>query len=300
MQAIRAVAGEHALSLIRAALCAFCLSLCITPANAAFEVGAGGAYTTSLGGAFSAGVESAEAVWFNPAAAAKIRTARATSTHGVLFAALPESPSINSGAVVWPSEWGTAQVGYWRLGADKWSESSLLMGWARSVHPRLALGAQLNTSGWRSGKYGRRYWGGNIGGLYEVGWLTPHAYMRLSFVLANLGVSRESANGRLTGQRGRSYTAGMQVATTERLLLIDVEGQDDEWQVRAGYEAKVRAGLMLRVGASVFSGDTLNRTWHTGLGYEWKNVHFDYAFSHSVDLGSFGATHRFAVGCFWN
>lgn len=294
------VAGEHALSLIRAALCSLCLSLCSLPANAAFEVGAGGAYTASLGGAFSAGVESAEAVWFNPAAAAKQRVARATSTHGLLFATLPESPSTNSAALVWPSSWGTAQVGYANLRADQWSESSLLMGWARSVHPRLALGAQLSTNSWHSGKYERRHWAGNIGGLYEVGWLTSHTHMRLSFVLANWAASTESASGRQTGQRARSYTVGLQVKTTERLLLVDVEGQGDEWQVRAGYEAKLRAGLMLRVGASAFSGETLNRTWHTGLGYEWKNVQFDYAFSHSVDLGSFGATHRFGIGCFWN
>ncbi len=300
MGAILAAAEEHVLSLIRVALCALYLSCWVAPAYAAFEVGGGGAYTTSLGGAFSAGVESAEAVWFNPAAVARLRIPRLTSTHGVLFAALPESPTIHSGAVAWPGGWGTAQVGYSTLRADEWSESSLLLGVARSVHSRLSLGMQIRANGWRSGPYARGHWLANFGGLYEVGWLTPHIYMRTSFVLSNLSAAQASENGRPTGQRARSYTVGMQLVSTGRTLLLDVEGLDDEWQLRAGYEAQVRDGLMVRLGVRLYSGDTINRTWHTGLGYEWKKLHFDYAFSHSVDLNSFGAAHRFGIGCYWN
>jgi len=299
VEAILADAEEHALLPIRVVLCAFWLSALVAPVSAAFEVGGGGAYTASLGGAFSAGIESAETVWFNPAAAAKLRIPRMTSTQGVLFAALPESPSIHSGAAAWPRAWGTVQAGYSTLRAEQWNESSLLLGLARVIHPRLALGAQVSTNGWRSGKYSRRHWAGNIGGLYEAGWLTSRTYMRLSFVLANLGATRVSARGRPTGQRARAYTVGAQVVSAERTLLIDVERQEDEWQLRAGYEAKVRDSLMIRLGARVYSSDTINRTWHIGLGYEWKNLHFDYAFSHSVDLGSFGAAHRFGVGSFW-
>jgi hypothetical protein len=270
------------------------------PARAAFEVGGGGAYTTSLGGAFTAGIESAETVWFNPAAAARLRIPRLTSTHGLLFAALPESPVVHSGAGAWPQKWGTVQAGYSMLRADGWNESKLLLGVARPVHPRLALGAQLSTSAWRSDKYSRRHWLGNLGALYEVGWLSSSTYMRLSLVLANLGATRVTASGRPTGQRDRSYTVGMQMVSARRTVLLDAEQQGDEWQLRAGYESKVRDRLMLRLGARVYSGDTINRTWHVGLGYEWKKVHFDYAFSHSIDLSSFGATHRFGIGCFWD
>ncbi|MFT5088850.1 MAG: hypothetical protein ACI906_002867 [Candidatus Latescibacterota bacterium] len=299
MEAIQAGAEEHALLLIRL-VCAFWLSALVAPVGAAFELGGGGAYTTSLGGAFSAGVESAEAVWFNPAAAARLRTARMTSTHGTIFTSLPESPSVHSASAAWPASWGTAQVGYSTLRADSWNESSLLLGLARVVHPRLALGAQLGTNGWESGKFARRHWLGNIGGLYEAGWLTSKSYVRMSFVLANLGSGRVSANERSTGQRDRSYTLGMQVVSAERTLLFDAELQEGDWQFRAGYEAKVRDLLKMRFGARVYSGDTVNRTWHAGMGYEWKKVHFDYAFSHSIDLSTFGATHRFGVGYFWN
>lgn len=299
MEAIEAGAEEHALLLIRF-VCAICLTALVAPVGAAFELGGGGAYTTSLGGAFSAGVESAETVWFNPAAAARLRIARMTSTHGTIFSSLSESPSIHSGSAAWPREWGTAQAGYSTLRADQWNESSLLFGLARAIHPRLALGAQVRTNSWDSGKYARRHWLGNIGGLYEAGWLTSNAYMRLSFVLANLGAKRVGANGRSTGQRASSYTMGMQVVSAERVLLFDAELQEGDWQLRAGYEVQVRDLLKMRFGARVYAGDTVNRTWHTGMGYEWKKLHFDYAFSHSIDLSSFGATHRFGVGYFWN
>jgi hypothetical protein len=69
--------------------------------------------------------------------------------------------------------------------------------------------------------------------------------------------------------------------------------------MRGGYQSELRAGLKLRIGTTVHIEDTLNRIGHIGLGYEWKNIAFDYAFSHSYDLVGFGADHRFGVGYLW-
>ncbi len=172
------------------------------------------------------------------------------------------------------------------------------MGYGRVLHPRLALGAQMRTAGWSSGRYGQRRWLANIGALYEAGWVSSRAYVRFSVVVANVGRD-VSKSARSSGMPERLHTLGMQVRNGTRALLLDLGTQGGDWQVRCGYESVLRAELKLRLGATVLRGDTVSRTGHVGLGYEWKNVHFDYAFSRSYDLNDFGADHRFGIGYAW-
>jgi len=270
----------------------------IQPASAAFELGGGGAYSTALGGAFASSVQSVESIWFNPAPSARIGTSRVSSTHGTLWSGLEESPSIHSVNSAWVSKWGTLQVGYSTLRAQGWEESEVLLGGSRILTPRLALGIQVQRNGWEADRLGRNHWVGNIGVLYEAGWITKQTYVRFSGVWANIG-SGLSSSGRRTGQRPRSVTLGMQVVGRGRVGSIDCRREDDRWDVRAGYESELRDGLMARLGARMYLANTVNRSGHVGLGYEWRNMRFDYAFSQSLDLGSFGAQHRFGIGYVW-
>ena len=69
-------AEEHVLSRIKQLLCAMWITFAITgPVRAAFEIVDGGAYAMSMGGALSAEIGSAETIWFNPAASAKLNMA---------------------------------------------------------------------------------------------------------------------------------------------------------------------------------------------------------------------------------
>lgn len=298
--AARGAGGEeHALSPIRSWLLFInCLGLSVVgPVGAALETGAG-AYSTALGNAFSAGVESAEGVWFNPATSARLRLPRVAITQGALYSGLSDRPSISAAAGVWPRRWGTLQAGFSGLWADDWAESQWLLGYGRVLHPRLSVGAQLRTASWSSGRYGQRRWLATVGALYEAGWVSSRSYVRFSAVVANIG-RPDSKSARASGMPARSHTLGMQVRNATRALLLDLVEQGGDWQARCGYESVLRAELKLRLGATVLRGDTVNKTGHIGLGYEWKNVHFDYAFSRSYDLNDFGADHRFGIGYAW-
>ncbi len=291
--------GEHALSRIRTWNISWVLVLyAVQPTFAAFEIGGGGAYSSALAGALSTSVESVESVWFNPASSARIGTSSVSSTHGTLWSGLEESPSVHSVNGAWVSRWGTLQIGYATLRARGWDEKELLLGASRVLSARLALGTQIQRSSWDAGRLGRYHWVGNMGFLYEAGWVTKKTYVRFSGVLANLapGLRNES---RKTGQRSRSITFGMQVVGNGRVGSVDWRREGDFWELRAGYESELRDDLMVRIGARLFVADTVNRTGHAGLGYEWRNLRFDYAFSQSYDLNRFGAQHRFGVGYVW-
>ena len=296
---IKAGDGEHALSRIRTWSVGWILVWCVVPPTyAAFEIGGGGAHSTALGGALSTSVKSAESVWFNPAPSARIGTSIVSSTHGVLWSGLEESPSVHSINGAWVSKWGTVQVGYATLRAQGWDEKGLLLGVSRVLGARFALGAQVQRNSWNAGRLGRYHWVGNMGFLYEAGWVTKKTYVRFSGVLANVGSSLRN-EGRLTGQRPRSITLGMQVVGNSRIGNVDWRRDGDCWELRVGYESELRDDIMVRIGTRLFVADTVNRTGHAGLGYEWRNLRFDYAFSQSYDLSRFGAQHRFGVGYVW-
>jgi len=91
----------------------------------------------------------------------------------------------------------------------------------------------------------------------------------------------------------------MQVVGNGRVGSVDWRREGDCWELRVGYESELRYDLMVRIGTRLFVADTINRTGHAGLGYEWRNLLFDYAFSQSYDMNHFGAQHRFGVGYVW-
>ena len=114
------------------------------------------------------------------------------------------------------------------LRAQGWEENEVLLGGEQVFTPRLALGVQVQRNGWEAGRLGRNHWVGNIGVLYEAGWITKQAYVRFSGVWANIG-SGLSSKGRRTGQRPRSVTLGMQVVGRGRVGSIDCRWEDDRW-----------------------------------------------------------------------
>ena len=294
-------AEEHVLSRIKQLLCAMWITFAITgPVRAAFEIVDGGAYAMSMGGALSAEIGSAETIWFNPAASAKLNVPHATSTYGTLYSGLEDSPVVHTGAIAWPVKSVTLQAGYHTLRLDPWSEMSGLVGVAVVLHPRVSFGGAVRVNAWNSGRYGNQSWLGSLGLLYEVGWIAPSTYMRLSLVSANLtGWYSAGDTGRATGQPGRLYTAGAQLIVRGKKVSLDVEHDMDLWDLRAGYELDARWGLHFRTGVGIHVDDTVDRTWHVGMGYEWTDYHFDYAFTRSADIASFGATHRLGIGRFF-
>ena len=151
------------LSRIKQLLCAMWITFAITgPVRAAFEIVDGGAYAMSMGGPLSAEIGSAETIWFNPAASAKLNVPHATSTYGTLYSGLEDSPVVHTGAIAWPVKSVTLQAGYHTLRLDPWSEMSGLVGVAVVLHPRVSFGGAVRVNAWNSGRYGNQSWLGPV------------------------------------------------------------------------------------------------------------------------------------------
>ena len=264
---------------------------------AAFESDEWGAHSAAMGGAFSAHVGTAEGNWFNPALAASMQVKMFTSTHVQLFTGVPEGLKRNLGGGVVPTKYGGFTLGLTQFGEGGYKEQVFEMGFARELHDRFSLGFQLGNQGWEFEKWKRSDWSVSIGGIYEVGWITPHTYARIGMVAEGLGRNLRSV-GRLTGHRPSSYVVAFEIRPEQQIFAVELEKTRNEWELRAGCETPLVGDWALRFGGNVLFADSLNRTASVGLGYDWDSIRFDYAYTYSYDLSSFGATHRIGIGLF--
>jgi hypothetical protein len=263
----------------------------------AFEVDQWGAHSAAMGGAFSAHVGTAEGSWFNPALAASMQVKMFSSTHAKLFKGVPGGLKQNSVGGVVPTQYGGITLSFAQFGNDGYSEQMFDIGFARRVHERVSLGLQLENKGWAYGDWERRSWSASVGGVYEIGWITPHTYARMGLVANGLGGDKKDARG-LTGHSPARYIVAAEIRPDQQIFAAEVVKSSDEWEIRAGCETSLIGDWKLRFGGNILSADTLNRSVSIGLGYTWSSISFDYAYTHSYDLSSFGATHRIGIGLF--
>jgi len=275
------------------------LFLGLHPLNAfgAFEVDQWGAHSAAMGGAFSTHVGTAEGSWFNPALAASMQVKMFSTTHAQLFKGVPGGLKQNSGGGVVPTQYGGITLSFAQFGNDGYREQMFDMGFARRIHERFSLGLQLENQGWAYGDWERHSWSASVGGVYEIGWITPHTYARMGLVAKGLGGNKKDGRG-LTGQRPARYIVAAEIRPDQQIFAVEVVASSDQWELRAGCETPLIEEWKLRFGGNILSTDTLNRSVSIGLGYTWSSISFDYAYTHSYDLSSFGATHRIGIGLF--
>ena len=296
----KAVKEELALwltSRIRAATVILIIGLQPVASFAAFEVEQWGAHSAAMGGAFSAHVGTVEGSWFNPALAASMQVKMFTSTHVQLFRGVPGGLGQNLGGVVVPTKYGGFSLSFGQFGDSGYNEQIFEIGFAKKIHDRLSLGFQLGNEGWFYDTWERRDWSASVGGVYEVGWITPGTYARIGLVARGLGSDTRDLRG-LTGQHPSRYVVALEVRPDQQIFAAELEIERDELEVRIGCETPLVGDWKLRFGGNVLSADTLNRTASIGIGYTWTSIRFDYAYTHSYDLSSFGATHRIGIGLF--
>lgn len=270
----------------------------VAPAGAAFEITGQGAQSTALGRAFAAGVKTTEAVWFNPAGNARLQKWRVGTTHALLYPGLDQSPSLNGLAVAGPLKGGGLQAGLSFLNAEGWHEQVAILGYGRALHPRVALGSGLRTSAWKAGDLSRRIWSLDLGGTYEVGFVHPRVYVRLGLVAKNLNRANIAAEGQATGKTPRKWVMATSISLGEQRLLIDVERRDGRTEVRAGYEARTVSlgGARFRMGGSALGPGWSGKELNAGIGHNWKQWYFDYAYTYPLRLSELGGMHRLSVG----
>ena len=283
---------------IRAAVGAAAALLSLhVPVHAAFDVVGQGARPIALAGAFAAASNDPETVWYNPAGSAGATRVGIGLTHAQLYPGLDESPSVSGLSAQVPLLGGGAQAGLSLLAYEDWSEQVLVAGYGRSVHPRVAVGANVTSLSWQIGDLSRRAFSVDLGGQYEVGWVSHQAYVRVALTVGNLARANISASGHRAGRTPRSVVAAASVDMGRRRLLVDLQREGGISQMRAGYETRPEgwAGVHFRMG-----GNALTSQWdagglNAGLGHVWREWQFDYAYSYPLALTGFGGTHRVSV-----
>lgn len=268
------------------------------PVDAAFEFTGRGAQSTALGGAFVARVKTAEAVWYNPAGNARQEQWQAGTTHALLYPGLEQSPTLNGLAVVGPLQGGGFQAGVSFLGADGWREEILTLGYGRALNERFALGGGLRTSAWKAGRLSHRIWSLDLGGTWEVGFVHPLVYLRLGLVARGLNGANIAAGGQATGEEPRAVVLAASIGMAGKEVLIDIERRDGRTEFRAGYETRTVSlnGARFRMGGTAMGSDFADRELNVGLGHDWNQWNFDYAYSYPLHLSGMGGVHRFSVG----
>ena len=267
------------------------------PAYAAFEIIGRGARSTALAGAFTAVGDDPESVWFNPAGSARVTEVGVGSTHALLYPGLDHSPSLNALAAHFPLFGGGAQLGLSLLGYEDWSEQVLIAGYGRSLHPRVAAGANLTSMGWQIGDLARRTLRIDLGGTYEVGWVLPQAYMRLALTLTNLTRANIAASGNRAGRTPLGGAVAASIDLGRQRVLLDLQREGGDNQICVGYETRPEgwAGVQLRMGGSALVSHLDSGEVDAGLGHIWKRWQLDYAYSYPLKLSGFGGIHRVSV-----
>ncbi len=270
----------------------------VSPGGAAFEFVGRGAQSTALGGAFAASTQTAEAVWYNPAGNAQQQKWRAGTTHALLYPQLEQSPVLNGLAVTGPLRGGGFQLGFSFLGADGWREEVIALGYGRPLHQRFAVGGGWRTSAWQAGDLSHRAWQLDVGATWEVGFIQPRAYLRLALVAKGLNGANIAAGGQAAGKEKPAIVAAALLNWAGREVLLDLEHRDGRTEVRAGFETQTVSlnGARFRMGGAAVGAGFDDRVLNMGLGHNYKQWHFDYAYSYPLHLSGYGGVHRFSVG----
>ena len=81
-------------------------------------------------------------------------------------------------------------------------------------------------------------------------------------------------------------------------VLIDIERRDGRTEFRAGYETRTVSlnGARFRMGGTAIGSGFADRELNVGLGHDWKQWNFDYAYSYPLHLSGMGGVHRLSIG----
>ena len=133
--------------------------------------------------------------------------------------------------------------------------------------------------------------------IFGLVWVLPRAYMRLALVLKNLNRPNVSAAGHGAGRTLVGIVAGASIEDAHQRILVDLERDGDYTRIRVGYENRPAGwgGTRFRLGADALFAPWENREMDVGLGHNWRQWHFDYAYSYPLRLEGLGGIHRVSI-----
>ena len=275
-----------------------------------------GARAQGLGNSFVAVADNADAVFANPAGLGQVSQRQVAYTNVSLLYAGIEGDDLGQHVVSYAQPLGDKMglgLGYERIGSSLMSENGAFVSLSYQVERRLQVGLSAKYLFWSVGAIpddnGRadplsNQSAGNVGVDLGLLWQSPVQGAQVGLLLKNIN-QPNVAYGEVAGDAdagalpmdvhvGVGYRLSSQSLVSVQYVRRDLTGEGSDDGLVVGGETQVVEGLLLRAGGRRLLSEDAGGGLNAGLGYQWNQLVFDYAYDIGLDLTETNGAHRFS------
>ena len=275
-----------------------------------------GARAQGLGNSFVAVADNADAVFANPAGLGQVTQRQVAYTNVSLLYAGIEGDDLGQHVVSYAQPLGDKLglgLGYERIGSSLMSENGAFVSLSYQVERRLQVGLSAKYLFWSVGSIpddeGRadplsNQSAGNVGVDLGLLWQSPVQGAQVGVMLKNIN-QPNVAYGEVAGDAdagalpmdvhvGVGYRLSSQSLVSIQYVRRDLTGEGSDHGLVVGGETQLVEGLLLRAGGRRLLSEDAGGGLNAGLGYQWNQLVFDYAYDIGLDLTETNGAHRFS------
>ena len=275
-----------------------------------------GARAQGLGNSFVAVADNADAVFANPAGLGQVAQRVVSYTNVSLLYAGIEGDDLGQHVVSYAQPLGDKLglgLGYERIGSSLMSENGAFVSLSYQVERRLQVGLSAKYLFWSVGSIpdddGRadplsNQSAGNVGVDLGLLWQSPVQGAQVGVLLKNVN-QPNVAYGEVAGDAdagalpmdvhvGVGYRVSSQSLLSVQYVRRDLTGDGSDDGLVVGGETQLVEGLLLRAGGRRLLSEDAGGGLNAGLGYQWNQLVFDYAYDIGLDLTETNGAHRFS------
>ena len=275
-----------------------------------------GARAQGLGNSFVAVADNADAVFANPAGLGQVSQRQVAYTNVSLLYAGIEGDDLGQHVVSYAQPLGDKMglgLGYERIGSSLMSENGAFVSLSYQVERRLQVGLSAKYLFWSVGSIpdddGRadplsNQSAGNVGVDLGLLWQSPVQGAQVGVLLKNIN-QPNVAYGEVAGDPdagalpmdvhvGVGYRLSSQSLVSVQYIRRDLTGEGSDHGLVVGGETQLVEGLLLRAGGRRLLEEDAGGGLNAGLGYQWNQLVFDYAYDIGLDLTETNGAHRFS------
>ena len=275
-----------------------------------------GARAQGLGNSFVAVADNADAVFANPAGLGQVSQRQVSYTNVSLLYAGIEGDDLGQHVVSYAQPLGDKMglgLGYERIGSSLMSENGAFVSLSYQVERRLQVGLSAKYLFWSVGAIpdddGRadplsNQSAGNVGVDLGLLWQSPVQGAQVGVLVKNIN-QPNVAYGEVAGDAdagalpmdvhvGVGYRLSSQSLVSVQYVRRDLTGEGSDDGLVVGGETQLVEGLLLRAGGRRLLSEDAGGGLNAGLGYQWNQLVFDYAYDIGLDLTETNGAHRFS------
>ena len=285
-----------------------------------------GARAQGLGNSFVAVADNADAVFVNPAGLGQVSRYQVSYTRPLSAGTGIEGDKVGQHVVSYAQPLGDKMglgLGYERIGSSLMSENGAFVSLSYQVERRLQVGVSAKYLFWSVGSIPddplSNQSAGNVG--MDLGLLWQSSVQEQGERVQVLSQSRlqgvqvgvllkninqpNVAYGEVAGDAdagalpmdvhvGVGYRLSSQSLVSVQYVRRDLTGEGSENGLMVGGETQLVEGLLLRAGGRRLLEEDAGGGLNAGLGYQWNQLVFDYAYDTGLDLTETNGAHRFS------